>query len=150
MSKAPTTKISFHVAGTPVAQPRQRHRVISSKGRAFAQNYTPSNHPVTKYKAALKQAAWDEYSELPLEGPLRMDIVFVLPRPKNKVWKKKPMPRYPHSGKPDRDNLMKSTQDALEGILFRNDSQICAGEVEKYVASGDEKPHVEITIEAIQ
>ena len=73
-----------------------------------------------------------------------MDVVFVFARPRVKVWKSKPMPREWHWSKPDRDNAMKSIMDALEGRIYANDSQICAGNVEKWIASGDEQPHVEV------
>ncbi len=143
--------IEFHVETTPIAQPRQRHRIIEPKGRSpFVSNYVPAKHPVNDYKNACRAAAWDAYQGQPLEGPLRMHLVFVLPRPKNKVWVTKPMPRYRHHGKPDRDNLMKSTQDAMEGVLFKNDSQLCDGTIQKWVAAGDEEPHVEVTLEVIE
>ena len=135
-------EIVFTVPAVPVAQPRQRHRIVRGP-REFVQNYTPAKAPVNSFKAAVQQAASRAYHGAPLECPLLMSLVFVMPRPKSKVWKKRPMPREPHSGKPDRDNLMKSFQDALEGLLFRNDSQIWAGPVTKVIASGHEQPHVE-------
>lgn len=144
-----SSEINFTVFNIPIAQPRQRHRIVKTKGSSFVQNYTPAKHPVNDYKAALKVAASIAHKGPMLEGPLLMNIVFVMPRPKGKVWKRKPMPRYPLEGKPDRDNLMKSTQDALEGILFKNDSQICDGRVRKVVASGDETPHVEIELKTL-
>lgn len=137
--------ISFSVPGVPVAQPRQRQAVRNG----FVANYTPAKHPVNVFKAACQLAVREAYDGPPLEGPLSLDLVFVMPRPSSKVWKTRPMPRLPHSGKPDRDNLIKSFQDALEGLLFRNDSQICAGSTVKVIAAGDEQPHVEATIRVL-
>jgi hypothetical protein len=51
----------------------------------------------------------------PADGPLTVRITFIMPRPKNKVWKQKPMPRYCHIKKPDLDNLVKAVLDALNG-----------------------------------
>lgn len=48
-----------------------------------------------------------------------MDLVFLLPRPKSL-----PKKIIHHTKKPDLDNLTKSIKDALEGIFFKNDSQI--------------------------
>jgi Holliday junction resolvase RusA-like endonuclease len=36
--------------------------------------------------------------------------------------------------------------DALNGLLWRDDSLICDGRVQKVYAAGDEQPHVEIAI----
>lgn len=134
--------IRFIVPAIPVAQPRQRHGIVNGHVR----NYTPADHPVNAFKAAARIAANLAYKGAPLTGPLTVDMTFVMPRPADKMWKKKPMPRYPHEGKPDRDNLIKSIQDGLNGLLWRDDSQIYAGNTLKVVAAGDEQPHVEVVV----
>lgn len=78
-----------------------------------------------------------------------MDLVFVFPRPKS-VPKKLGGGRLWHAVKPDRDNLQKSFQDALNGILYRDDSQICAGSVRKYRAAVYEQPHVEVVLSELE
>lgn len=139
--------IAFTVPAIPVAQPRQRHRVIGKEGKSFVHNYTPTKAPVNAYKAAV-QMAWRAASGggAPLSGPLEIVATFVLPRPKSKVWKRRPMPRYQHTGKPDIDNLLKSTKDALSGLAWRDDAQVCRVSAEKIVAGGDEQPHAWIAI----
>ncbi len=138
--------IRFIVPCIPKAQPRQRHRVAMIHGRPMAMNYTPTKDPVNAFKAAVQLAASQAYRGPPLSGPLSVKTVFVFPRPKSKIWKKRPMPREWHVGKPDRDNLMKSFQDALNGLLWVDDSQICDGPPQKFIAAGDEQPHVEVEI----
>lgn len=135
------------IPAVPVAQPRQRHTVRNIRGKAMAVNYTPKNSPVTAYKAACMLAARSVIRS-PLTGPLRVDFMFVMPRPNSKIWKTKPMPREPHTGKGDWDNLAKSTCDALNGLAWRDDAQIYSATVEKWVAAGDELPRVEIRIES--
>jgi Holliday junction resolvase RusA-like endonuclease len=51
-----------------------------------------------------------------------------------------------HAKKPDRDNCDKSVMDALKGIAWIDDAQVAGGEIWKYIASGDEQPHVVIRI----
>lgn len=143
-------EIKFTVPAIPVAQPRQRHRVATINGRAMSMNYTPAKDPVNNFKATVKMAAAQVLQGPPMSGPLRVDLVFVFPRQKAKVWKSKPMPRYFHVGKPDRDNLAKSLQDALNGLAWVDDAQICAGSIEKYHAAGDEQPHCLVTIKEIE
>ena len=41
---------------------------------------------------------------------------------------------------------VKSLADALTGILWRDDAQICVKRLAKYVAAGDEPPHVEVRV----
>lgn len=143
-------RIAFTVAAIPKAQPRQRHRVINGKdGKAFATNYTPAKDPVNAYKAQVRMAFADAYKGPPLTGPIRLTTVFRFPRPKGMIWKKRPMPAVWHTKKPDRDNLEKSTKDALHGLAWIDDSQVCAGEPFKVTCSGDEQPGVRIIIEVI-
>jgi len=133
--------ISFTVPAVPVAQPRQRHRLIATKaGRTFTHNYTPANHPVQAFKAAVQLAAHSAYHGPPLEGPLHLMLTFLLPRPARLIWKNRPMPRLPHDKKPDLDNLLKSFTDALSSILWRDDAQIAATVLAKMYAAGDEQP----------
>jgi Holliday junction resolvase RusA-like endonuclease len=107
---------------------------------------TKRPHPIHAFKATLRMVAEQSYTGPPLSGPLRMDLLLVFPRQSAKVWKTKPMPRYRHYIKPDRDNCEKAVLDALKGLVFVDDCQVCAGEPEKWHAAGDEQPHCEITI----
>ena len=137
-----SSSISFKVGAVPIAQPRQRHTMIAGRPH----NYTPSKHPVNQFKAACQFAAKASWQGGPLDGPLSVEMEFVLPRPKNKIWKTKPMPREDHDKKPDLDNLCKSVKDALSKVLWRDDSQISQLSASKSVASGEEAPHVVVTV----
>lgn len=137
------------IPGVPVAQPRQRHRVVTANGKTFTQNYTPKSSPVNLFKANVQFVAMHIILETPgfvvLECPIRMDVVFVFSRPASA--KKANKGRLPHDVKPDRDNVLKAVQDALEGILYRNDSQVFAGSVDKYRAAIGEVAHTEVRLE---
>lgn len=139
--------IRFTVCAVPIAQPRQRHRVLTVGGRTFAQNFTPAKHPVQSFKATVRLAATEAYKGPPIDGPLSLRLVFVLPRPKRMIWKSRPMPREAHASKPDWDNLGKALADALTGLCWRDDSQISSVQVEKWIAAGDEQPCVMVEID---
>ena len=141
--------IRFSVPAIPVAQPRQRHRVMATGGKSFVQNFTPAKHPVQAFKATVRLAATQQHSGPPLEGPLCIRMVFVLPRPGRLIWKSRPMPRAWHESKPDADNLSKAVKDALSGLLWRDDAQVACMEVRKVIASGQEQPGVEIVVEKL-
>jgi len=66
------------------------------------------------------------------------------------VWKTRPMPREPHAKNPDRDNCDKALMDALKGLAWNDDSQVCQGEIQKWIAAGNEQPHALVTITKIR
>lgn len=143
--------INLFVPAVPVAQPRVKVSSFGGKARA----YTPTTigkgddkrpHPIHAFKATLRLVAQQAYQGPPLSGPLRVDVLLVFARHSNKVWKSKPMPRYRHIEKPDRDNCDKAVLDALKGTVIVDDCQVCAGEINKWRAAGDEQPHCVISI----
>lgn len=67
---------------------------------------------------------------IPYDGPLQLSVTFVFPPPAG--WSKKKMTDltlgaiFYKDTKPDlQDNLMKGVCDAMEGIVYTNDSRIC-------------------------
>lgn len=145
-----TTRIHFTIPGEPLAQPRQRHRIASGGGGQWVQNYTPAKAPVNAYKAAIRLAFAEAYQGAPLAGPIDVRLLLVFPRRKTQLWKTKPMPRFWHTKKPDEDNCTKAIYDALNKLAWVDDSQVCRKSFEKWVASGDEQPRLEITIEVLK
>lgn len=143
--------IEFTVPGIPVAQPRQRHRVVQGHGRIFAQNYMPRRDPVNAFKAAVQLAGSraNKYGRL-FSGPLMLKIFFVLPRPVAMHWKTKPMDRIWHDKKPDVENLAKAVMDGLTGTLWNDDRQVAMLLVRKVIAHGTEPPHTVITIQELE
>jgi Holliday junction resolvase RusA-like endonuclease len=145
--------ISFTVPGLPIAQPRQRTRVMAIGGKSIAQNYTPAKHPVNAFKAAVQLAATNAWTSAwrgsLFSCPIVLRLVFLFPRPKALRWKSKPMPRIACVKKPDIDNLIKSFCDALNFVLWADDSQVVSVSVEKWICAGDESPGVLVEIEEL-
>ena len=138
-----TERIQFIVPVVPVAQPRARATIRASHAAVYEAS---SGHAIHAFKASVRLAARDAYQGPPLQGPLQVDVLFVLPRPRKLLWKTKPMPRLRHTIKPDRDNLDKGVLDSLRGTMFIDDCQVCCGTIEKWIAAGDEQPFVGVTI----
>lgn len=136
---------SINIPTVPVAQPRQRHRVAMVRGRAMAMNYTPTKDPVNAYKAALQAAACAVLSA-PSDKPLCVSMTFVMDRPKKLLGKKSPAGRLPYNRKPDIDNFLKSTMDALNGFVWCDDSQIGRVVAEKWYRAKDETPCVTLQV----
>ena len=140
------TAIEFIVPAIPVAQPRQRSRVIFGKGgQAFAHNYTPAKDPSNVFKATVRISCQAVFGLAPLEGPLAATLCFVMPRPQS-LPKKYGIGRLPSTKKPDLDNLCKSVFDALNGILWVDDSHIQSLSCSRWVAAENEQPHVSISV----
>jgi len=144
-------QIQFTIPAVPVPEPRKRVRIRKTRdGKSFSQLYTPSSDPVNAFKATARISASMALKRIaPLEGPLKLSMVFVMPRTQNQIWKTKPMPRIWHSKKPDFDNLEKSVCDALKGLVWIDDSQICSVSTVKVIAAGNEQPHVEFHCERL-
>lgn len=100
------------------------------------------------YQAAIREHWQRTYPKhVPLSGPIKLEMTFIFTRPKGKVWKKKPMPREPHVVRPDRTNLIKAVEDALNGIAWRDDAQVYTGNAEKFIAGEGDQPGIIIHIE---
>lgn len=148
--------IVIRVPAVPVAQPRPR-ATMGHGGRARVHEVSTIKnsdgsrkpHPIAAFKATVRMAAQQAYNGPPLTGPLCCDVVAVFPRTAGQTWKRRPMPRLRHEKKPDRDNLDKAIMDSLTGILWIDDCQVCDGRILKWIASGDEQPHVVITVSQI-
>lgn len=130
----------FVVRSEPRPQPRPRATRIGSRVRI----YTPST--ASLYKAAVQAAARDAvpFGSTPIESPIKLTGEFVLKRPKRL---KKAELLVPHVARPDLDNLIKSTQDAIvdSGILG-DDCIIWSINMIKRYADPEEAPHVSITL----
>lgn len=151
-SPAPATEpkpdiVRLSVPCVPIAQPRQRHRVVQTADRTFVQNYTPARDPVNAFKASLQDAASKAHRGGPIEGPLAARMLLLFPRPGRLRWKTRPMPRCPHASKPDAENVAKAVLDALTGLLWFDDAQVCDLIVKKRYAAGDEPAGVYLEVQ---
>jgi Holliday junction resolvase RusA-like endonuclease len=100
----------------------------------------------TRYQGTIAAFARPHTPQEPLEEPLIVDFIFILPRPQRLNTKSHHPGRIPCDKRPDRDNLVKGTQDALKGF-WKDDGQIFDGRIGKYYAAMNEQPHIEIRIE---
>jgi Holliday junction resolvase RusA-like endonuclease len=89
----------------------------------------------------------------PLQGPLCVTFEFVMPRPKghmgsgrNAAIVKASAPKYP-TGKPDTTKLIRSSEDALKGICWGDDSQIVMQHGSKRYGN---RPGVYITVQRME
>lgn len=142
--------ITFTVFGSPIAQPRTKAQAFTNKatGRTFAHVYEPGgkDSPARQWKADIKQEAIKWKPPAPYTGPVHLSITFLFPRPEYLMKPKITEQTLPHTKKPDRDNCEKAVLDALKGIFFVDDAQVCSGEVKKLYTEKSRGPRAVISI----
>ena len=137
---------AFFVEGMPKGQPRPR---AFSRG-GHARVYDPGT--AENWKSCVAVAAQANRIRGRFnDGPLRVELRFVMPRPKchfkTNGQLRDAAPEF-HTGKPDCDNLAKATLDALTEIgAWRDDAQVAYLLVSK--AYG-EQPGAFISIEELE
>lgn len=132
-------QIAFTIEGPPVA--KARPRVSFRHGRAWA--YTPSR--TADYEERVREAALDAFKR-PLLGPLVADVTLGMPIPASWSRLKRALAAQGDiapTGRPDLDNLSKGILDALNGIAYKDDSQVVRLTAEKVYAT---RPCVRVVI----
>jgi Holliday junction resolvase RusA-like endonuclease len=123
--------------------------------------YSPKGQPLFRaqiYKDP-KYRAWCEFAlpyflgatpESPMVGPLKLELVVVLPFLKSDQ-RKSHVPRKWAHVKPDLDNVGKAVLDcAEEAGWFKNDSQVCRSVCEKVRAEQGEGPSISVRVSRLE
>jgi len=143
-------KTFFIVFGEPVPQQRAKTR-YNPKTKQVLGRYDPKNSK--DYKILIYNIAINEFKE-PITGPVGMKLRFYMPRPKNLIWKTKPMLPVFHTKTKDVENLAKGVMDALEGLAYLNDGQVARLLAEKYYCAGpgfgETRPRVDIMVYSLE
>ncbi|MDD5387577.1 MAG: RusA family crossover junction endodeoxyribonuclease [Sulfuricurvum sp.] len=115
----------------------------------FVGTYTPTR--TRSYEAEIKDIIERHMLQNNIKtaiGPLSMSLVFYFPRPKSHT-KKMRMCMH-HTVAPDVDNLCKSAFDALNGIVFADDKQICMLAAAKRYCQDTQRPGVMLRLEKLK
>ena len=128
-----TFMVTFKLDADPVGKQRARY---ARRGN-FVQTYTPDK--TRNYEALIKEAATEAMgSSEPLETPVNLYLYIRAPIPQSYSKKKvadclngleKPIK------KPDASNVLKSVEDAMNGVVYIDDTQIVNIHVTKVYAS---------------
>ena len=128
-----TFMLTFKVDGDPVGKQRARY----AKRGNYVQTYTPDK--TRNYEALIKEAAIQAMgSNEILETPVNLYLYIRAPIPKSLPKKRleaclngseKPIK------KPDASNVLKSVEDAMNGVIYKDDSQIVNIHVTKVYSS---------------
>lgn len=113
--------VTLHFPFPPIGKGRPR---ISTR-HGFVRNITPQT--TRKYEKDLSESARVQLGMRfePWIGPVDLEVFFYMPIPKSLSKKKREAMRAEwHIVKPDTSNLLKAVEDALNGILWVDDSQV--------------------------
>ena len=108
---------------------------------------TRAGHPVaytdssTRQFEALVADTAAQHITSPLEGPLLLDVLIVLPRPKRLMRKKDPEGFVWADKRPDTDNILKALTDGMH-TCYRDDAQIVQVFAAKVYAEKTGKPRI--------
>lgn len=125
-------------------QPQGKGRARFGNGRT----YTPAK--TVAYEGLIALAGEEAMRTRDLvEGPVYITVTAFFSIPKS--WSKKRKERASsglewHASKPDGDNVLKAVGDGLNGIVWKDDSQIALAKIVKQYA---EKPGLDILVEAL-
>jgi Holliday junction resolvase RusA-like endonuclease len=141
---AHTTQVTIHLPGPPRGKGRPRFRLMHKGAQVFGKTYT--DEKTRSYETLLREAAQAVMGDRPLlDGALHLVMEARMAVPAS--WSKKKQAAalaggvHP-TGKPDLDNLVK-VLDALNGVVWRDDSLIVSADVRK---SYSDRPGLTITV----
>jgi len=128
--------IKFSVYGIPKAQGSVRaFRNIIVQGGSKEGRLAQASWRTLIVDAARKACS------IPLEGPIHVELIFYLPRPKS-------TPRsvqFP-AKKPDLDKLIRAAGDAMSTIVYKDDGQIVGIVASKQFALSTRTPGMDVRI----
>ena len=133
--------VTFLIGGEP--QGKGRHRTTKA-----GINYTPGK--TAMYENWVKSVYINRVGEKLLYGPIRATIeaYYTIPKSKSKRVRERMLRQLERpTKKPDVDNIAKAILDSLNGIAYRDDSQIVELNMKKlYVDMG----FVKVTLEELE
>lgn len=136
------TEFAFRVYQRPLPMPRPQ---VGRKGI-----YYPNSREVIAYKEELRFSAKNEMKRTGIRiinDPVLVKLEFVFPR----IQKLPKLGgRVPHPVRPDVDNLEKAVFDALNKVVWKDDSQIFTCQSTKWYASDGEKPSVLVKVRMLE
>jgi Holliday junction resolvase RusA-like endonuclease len=138
MAMAPTM-IAFTVLGAPAPAGSKKAFVV--KNRAIITDASKRSRP---WKSRVSAAAQDAMNgREPLDGPVFLRLTFGVQRPRSRHYKRDgtlnavglrmPWP----TSRPDALKLARAVEDALTGIVYRDDAQIVLEAVSKHYANAE-------------
>lgn len=141
--------IRFTVHGAAVPKDRVRHRIVTPKhGKPFVQVYTPKETVEYEERVGqLAKRAWGPHP--PSLRPIELQITVYAEIPESwPKWKREGAARGEilPTDVPDVDNVVKAISDGMNGVVYRDDGQVCTIDAVKLFAQEGSAGYVEVAV----
>ena len=135
--------IKFTIPGKPIGKGRPR---FTRRGN-YVTTYTPK--ATSDYEEYVRLMYRQAHPGIMLSGAIKATINAYFPIPKSVSKKARELMETEtvhHVKKPDGDNIAKTVFDSVNGIAYRDDSQICSLHIDKKYSGN---PRVEVILEEL-
>lgn len=121
MSDEPTVSIVVYGAAAPAGS---KTTGVTKDGRRFVRDSSKGSY-AWKDRVAGEAGKIMDGREI-LEGPLWLNALFVVARPKSHYGRRGLLPSAPShpTVRPDATKLLRAVEDAMKGIVYRDDAQV--------------------------
>jgi Holliday junction resolvase RusA-like endonuclease len=140
--------VEIDIPGEPVAQGRPRFSTVTTRsGQTFTSAYDPAKSRNWKAMARdYAEQAMLRMGRKPVSDLLEVEVRAYFTCPKSDHRKTAPRPLRRHGKKPDAENVAKAVLDAMEGVVYFNDSQVSDLLAFKRIAAQGDAPHVHVVV----
>ena len=135
-----TFMLQFKIDGNPVGKGRPRFARMGNLVRTYNEKKTTDYEDIVRFHTLTAMGSTD-----PLETPVAVYLYFRLPIPQSYTKKRTEacLSGLERPKRPDIDNLAKSVLDGMNGVAFKDDSQIVSLHCTKIYAT---EPGVDILV----
>jgi Holliday junction resolvase RusA-like endonuclease len=133
--------VSFQVFGIPKPKGSARGFAVMKAGKARAIVVADNSKALKSWEGAVRTAAQDVVGQEYFTEAVTLAIDFWFGRPKSVSAKRRPY----LTTKPDLSKLVRSAEDALTGVLFRDDSQVVEIHATKRYVDGPAGARITVT-----
>lgn len=145
--------ITFFVPGVPAPGGSKTARAFVKNGKPFAVVHDAGGKKNKNWRSIVALCGRDAFKRPLLDEPLRVEVMFHMPRPKAHFHTgrragelRADAPKF-HTNAPDVLKLMRSTEDALTGIIWRDDKLIVDEQITKPYS---DKPGATIRVSVLE
>lgn len=148
--------VTFFVPGHPATAGSKKAFPYRKATGGLGVRVTHDNPRTTSWMSVVRHFAHEAMNERPpMQGPVQMSLVFLMPRPKghyrtgkNSHLLRDDAPRAPAT-KPDLTKLVRCAEDALRGVVWVDDSQVVSHVNSKHYAETSDSIGVSVHVSQV-
>ena len=137
------------IPGPPVPKGRPRFYMRGGKPRVHTDSKTRAYEKLVALCASSSPQLRGSPRPLCGDGPVRVDIVAIFPRPQTLQARRHSSGLIAHHKRPDIDNICKSALDGLglvKGLIWNDDGQVSCLRADAFYAERDQGPRLELAL----